>query len=268
MTVLAPGKLALLAPLLLASVGLGSPEEDRTEQSDIRARVQRARRELWRAGIDAPKDSGDGEKLRKAVLELRKVGKGPVRPDAAPVPHTPTVPASQPAPAPASQPATHPVAPQTPAPSTDDRKISLVTLERLRKLSPRSVHNPISLGNSLFRGGRLEEAAQIYQIAMQRSPSKEDLAWMLFHMGNCKRESDRQTAADHYDTLIREHPSSQWTAVAQIQKHLIEWRMVNDPGRILKVLKADAERRTRRRGPQPSTPVSAEKTESAANTTE
>lgn len=244
---------ALFLPVLLAPAVAPAAEGDQSNTPDIRTQVRTARRDLWRAGIDAPADQSDSVRLREAIRQLREFEKNSARPEPArpaPIGRASVTPKAPPIPAPASQPITRPISAKVRTVRPGGGGISPTTLRQLRKLSPKGVHNAIALGDSLLRGGHLEEAVQIYQVAMQRDPGEEDRAWVMFQMGNCKRTSDPEMAAGFYKRLLSEHPGSLWSGVAEIQEHLIQWRRINDPGKLLKELKADAERRAKRARPQ------------------
>ena len=243
----------MFLPVLLVSAVASAAEGDQSNQPDIRAQVRTARRDLWRADIDAPVDKTDSVRLREAIRQLREFETDSTRPEPAqpaPIGRASVTPKAPPTPAPASQPTTRPISAKVQTGRQGGGGISPTTLRQLRKLSPKGVHNAIALGDSLFRGGHMEEAVQIYQVAMQRDPTEGDRAWVLFQMGNCKRASDPEMAAGFYKRLLSEHPGSPWSGVAEIQEHLIQWRRINDPGELLKELKADAQRRAKRARPQ------------------
>lgn len=83
----------------------------------------------------------------------------------------------------------------------------------------------------------------MYQMAMQQDPTPVDRAWALFQLGNCKRKDDPEMAMGFYRRLLTEYPDSQWGGVAEIQDQLIEWRRINNPAKLIKELKADADMR-------------------------
>ncbi len=142
---------------------------------------------------------------------------------------------------------TPPVAVESPADDQGKSEISPRMLGKFRVASAREVFRPMLLGDSLFRAGRLEQAAEVYEMLMHREPSKTDRAWVLFQLGNCKRVKDPDGALGYYNMLLSDYPTSQWSHVAQIQKHLLEWNRMNKPHDVIKQAAEDAEQRRQQR---------------------
>ena len=118
------------------------------------------------------------------------------------------------------------------------------TLQILRDLSqqPGELQNPFELGEVLFLSGYLREAAAFYQEALHRVDANdirlaETRAWILFQIGNCRRNNDMPAAAKIYGQLIEEYPNSSWTELAQAQVKLIEWLQKDEPENLIVVNK-------------------------------
>ncbi len=231
----------------------GNPEVSAESQADagqvdIRSQVRLSQRQLWRAGIGAPAEAPARQVPLQEVIrgilaepgQPRRKVSGKAAGAQLEVSKTKATPTTQPAQqqaAPTTQATTKPaeveVQPARPTVEASAKKISPITLGRLRRLSPKCVSRPIALADSLFLGGYFQESAELYKVAMQREPSDQDHAWMLFQMANCTRESDLDTALGLYRRLLAEHPDCLWSVMAQVQSESIVWRQNNRPDELV-----------------------------------
>ncbi len=159
-----------------------------------------------------------------------------------------------------------PVAVESPVDDQGKSKITPRMLGKFRVASAREVFRPMLLGDSLFRAGRLEQAAEVYEMLMHREPSKADRAWVLFQLGNCKRIKDPDGALGYYNMLLSDDPTSQWSHVAQIQKHLLEWNRMNKPQDVLKQAAEDSEQRRQQRIKSKAADKSTQESQKTTNT--
>ncbi len=229
--------LCLLASPTTATRAEGA--SDQSAGSAAREQLRELRANLRRTSIQAPTEAPP-DKTKDSSLEeaIRGVLAFEVTPKPKPKPRR-----SEPQQASTTQhasPSTQPVTVETiavPNPAhthpAAPRKIPPRTLQRLMQLSPSGVSRPITLGDSLHRGGYDAEAFKIYQMAMQREPSPEDRAWVLFQMANCKRKTDPEMAMGIYKRLLHEHPTSAWSDMAQTECDFLKWVQDNDPTRAL-----------------------------------
>ncbi len=122
--------------------------------------------------------------------------------------------------------------------------VSDKTLQMLDNLlqDPNQLKTPFELGEMLFRGGYLKQAALCYREALKRiepndEKSFEHKAWMLLQTANCLQHSDPQASLKIYGQLITEYPDCPWTEPAKAKVGLINWRLkdkpltlINEPG--------------------------------------
>jgi tetratricopeptide (TPR) repeat protein len=110
------------------------------------------------------------------------------------------------------------------------------TLQILKTLSkkPDQLHDPFELAEILFNSNCLKEAAKCYQQALDSITAGQtdqftDKEWILFQIGNCLRNTDRQTAMQMYSQLIAEYPDSPWVDLAKAKSKLIDWYLKDKP---------------------------------------
>ncbi len=121
-----------------------------------------------------------------------------------------------------------------------DGILATQTVQIFKELSqnPENLHNPYELGETLFLGGYLKEAAICYQEALKRKnlndvDSAHDRAWVLFQIGNCMRNDDRSAAIQFYGQLIAEYPDSTWKELAKTRRTLLDWYMKDEPLKLI-----------------------------------
>jgi len=210
-----------------ASAGQSAPEAGAAKPVTCR-QVEQSRRELWRASIDAPQGDRERPALQEAIRQVL-LAQRPGCPQAV-ARRVTTRPASRPAATqPATQPANEPIGQERSPVTAEPAGIPAKVLGRLRSCSPKDAAQAIALADSLFLGGYREEAAATYEAGLQRKPSDEDRAWLLFQTANCKRDTDPDLALGLYRRLQSECPDSPWSKVADVQERLIDWLKVNAP---------------------------------------
>jgi len=125
-----------------------------------------------------------------------------------------------------------------------DEQVTDQTLQILKTLSqqPDQLHGPFELAEILFNSNHLKEAAKCYQQALDRITANEtdrftDKEWILFQIGNCLRNTDRQAAMQIYSQLITEYPDSPWVDLAKAKSKLIDWYLKDEPDALIKQYK-------------------------------
>ena len=118
------------------------------------------------------------------------------------------------------------------------------TLKRIMELTkhPEKVNNPFELGETLFLSDNLQAAAVFYKEALKRQDpnnisSDQNRAWLLFQVGNCLRDYDRNAAKEYYGKLITEYPNLPWAELAKIQSDLIDWYNQINPQKLIQEYK-------------------------------
>ena len=118
------------------------------------------------------------------------------------------------------------------------------TLKRIMELTkhPEKVNNPFELGETLFLSDNLQTAAVFYKEALKRQDpnnisSDQNRAWLLFQVGNCLRDYDRNAAKEYYGKLITEYPNLPWAELAKIQSDLIDWYNQINPQELIQEYK-------------------------------
>ena len=118
------------------------------------------------------------------------------------------------------------------------------TLKRIMELTkhPEKVNNPFELGETLFLSDNLQTAAVFYKEALKRQDpnnisSDQNRAWLLFQVGNCLRDYDRNAAKEYYGKLITEYPNLPWAELAKIQSDLIDWYNQINPQKLIQEYK-------------------------------
>ena len=118
------------------------------------------------------------------------------------------------------------------------------TLKRIMELTkhPEKVNNPFELGETLFLSDNLQTAAVFYKEALKRQDpnnisSAQNRAWLLFQVGNCLRDYDRNAAKEYYGKLITEYPDLPWAELAKIQSDLIDWYNQINPQELIQEYK-------------------------------
>ncbi|UCG46211.1 MAG: tetratricopeptide repeat protein [Phycisphaerales bacterium] len=119
---------------------------------------------------------------------------------------------------------------------SDSGPISEETLEILqaRLQNPEQLANPLQLAEILFRTGYRQQAAICYREALERIDpnepgSADDIAWILFQLGDCLTEQDPTKAIDTYTRLVEEYPESIWTGPAKARSSLVAWYQQAQP---------------------------------------
>jgi len=122
------------------------------------------------------------------------------------------------------------VQPAVAAPAAPEGNLPAEAVEALKHIltDPNRASEPLELAELLYLTGRLNEAAILYQKALDLTPgnepaSREDRAWILLQLGNCLRETNPARARDMYTRLVAEHADSPWVELAKAHSQLISW---------------------------------------------
>lgn len=114
-------------------------------------------------------------------------------------------------------------------------------LEMFNELSeyPEQLKKPVELGDILYSGGYLEQAALCYEQALSQNQFFEDglnqdKAWVIFQAGNCLHKKEPQAAMEKYQQLIAEFSGCQWVELAKARSDLISWYIADDPTSLIK----------------------------------
>ncbi|HOK95033.1 MAG TPA: tetratricopeptide repeat protein [Anaerohalosphaeraceae bacterium] len=120
-----------------------------------------------------------------------------------------------------------------------DGRISAQTLALFRQSAqhPNALKNPYQLGEILYEGGCLKEAAICYKEALNRLNSQptsaDDKAWLLLRLGDCLRADNPAEALDSYRRVIQDYPNSPWTALAKTKSMWVEWNLQVQPRKLI-----------------------------------
>lgn len=114
-----------------------------------------------------------------------------------------------------------------------------MTIDNLQE-NPSRVRDPLEVAELLFLSGRAADAACFYEEALRRIPAGDagtaaDRAWILFQLGNSRRETDVAKAQDTYAKLIAEYPDSPWTEMARASDRLLTWYQTTKPEQLMNV---------------------------------
>lgn len=201
------------------------------------------RRQLWRADISlarGQKDEKSKHELRRLIEHIRSVEFEPPKKAAEPVIVLDETPAIEPDKTPASMTVEKEEEKSEIEPKLPYGPITAQTLQIMAGLSesPEKLANPFELGEVLFLGGNLKEAAVFYQEVLKREDpddagSSRNRAWVLFQIGNCLRGNDLPAAAKTYGRLITEYPNSPWAEMATAQAKLIDWYLKDEPYKLI-----------------------------------
>ena|GEM_PF-3036776 len=188
-------------------------------------------RQLWRTTISAyeePVDSNSKSRLQQVIEQIRAVKlRQPEKST-----DTTTI---------QSVLKTEPNEPTQGAPvaeklQPDSGPISEKTLEILqaRLQKPEQLANPLELAEILFRTGYRQQAAVCYREALERTDpnepgSADDIAWILFQLGDCLTHEDSSKAIETYTRLIKEYPESIWIGPAKARINLVGWYKQDQP---------------------------------------
>ena len=100
-----------------------------------------------------------------------------------------------------------------------------------------NVVDTFGLAESLFKTGDKARALVYYRKALERTvPDSKGhnpkRAWILFQVGNCLYNIDKDEALKAYEQLITEHASSEWTNCARTKAQILKWITENKPANI------------------------------------
>lgn len=130
-------------------------------------------------------------------------------------------------------PTTQPAPKAKPTPANPRTPLSKELLRKLRKQAGDEVANPIRLADALYESGHKAEAYDIYNMSLQQSPSANDTDWILFQMANCQIETKPAEARKLMQKLMKEHPNSPWSMLAENQELMLEWMENSSPKKVL-----------------------------------
>ncbi len=204
------------------TVGAGKPLAD-----DITQR-------LWRSRMSVPAQTDDGQTrvaLNEVLSRIRSVKFEP-KEHGAPAFTVPEPVVSQPVIV-SNRTTVEPQVvqrPTTTSPGPSDGTLSSETVDALKRVlaDPNQASEPLALAELLFLTGRRNEAAVLYQKALDsttgdQASAREDRAWILLQLGNCLRETNPARARDMYTKLVAEYPDSPWVELAKAHSQLISW---------------------------------------------
>lgn len=141
-----------------------------------------------------------------------------------PVAKTPaTSPATQPASAPASRPAVAP----SPLPADQGSD----ALARLRQ-TPQP--QPLMHAEEFFQAGRLEEAAVLYEQALNCNRYQNHEDWLLLQLATCLEKSQPGESIKLYGQLISKHSKSNYVVAAKARLAVMEWIASQEVQSVLK----------------------------------
>ena len=94
----------------------------------------------------------------------------------------------------------------------------------------------MKLADLLYANNQPEAAAVFYQIALTeiKAENLTDPAWVNLQLGNCLRTSDRARASEQYRAVVMQYPDSPWAKLARVQEDLVNWWILNKPGKLVK----------------------------------
>ena len=222
----------LSAALALAEAPTTAPAEPAPSAAELE--TARRRMQLRRESFKALGASGADEELERAIRRLEMVRLKPRKADVPePKAAATTQPSSATQPAPRGRQVEVAVLSGT-ATTQPVAKAKLSPLDKIKSLPASSIADPVALADALCLAGRLEAAATFYEKAMDTKVDSATRAWLLFQLGNCHKGSDPQAARGYYKRLLSEHPDSIWKAAAVVADRLIEWKLTNEPEKLLK----------------------------------
>ena len=201
-----------LAPLLIAALLAPCAFALAQDASASPDQIRQNMRRLWRENVQCPPDA-QSQALAAAMTQLAAIN---IRDAAAPSEQG-VSPSSAPAEAPASQPS----------------GITPEMIARLKALTPQDVQDPARIADRLFEAAQLEAAGVLYELALQKTPTPELKAWLLFQLANCKRTMDVQAAQTLYQQVATEHASSPWAQAATVNVRVLEWQRQSEPLKVI-----------------------------------
>ncbi len=208
-------RLALgLASLAAASLAAAAPADD------VVTRARQNRLELLRSFVTPPIGESAASELEATIQHIHSLQARPK-----PSPRDSAAPDSTGA---AASPTT-PVDVAPPRPRSDVPIVTPEDLERLRRLPPDRIADPLALADALFQAGHYREAYAFYETALKADGNGKAKAWALFQMANCQRESDPAAGIAIYDQILKDHPDSPWAQIAKTYRALAEGRLAARP---------------------------------------
>ncbi|MBN1943979.1 MAG: hypothetical protein JW849_11860 [Phycisphaerae bacterium] len=184
--------------------------------------------QAYREGFQPPADAdAEARRMRELIEKINRTSlpKHLPEPKAPPPPVQPQTPAPAAAPQPAA-------APPPPVLSTE-------MLRDLARRVPRSVADPIRLGDALYHGGHYAQALCVYKDAMKNTKNKDDQVWLLYQMGCCLKDAKPAEARNYFQQVRQTLPDSPWSRMAEMQIDLLDWTELNQPVQFLEDLQRD-----------------------------
>ncbi len=190
--------------------------------------VNNSMRSLWQVHVDAPKqesDSSGADELERVIslasqFKVPKTIKTAVTQPAMPDDDSKKAKALAAATTQAKTPTSQPVEKKA------TRKISGIapaTLAKLKVRASQGTMNLIPLADALFKDGKTDQAADLYEHVSKVSTDDDQKAWALYQTANCRWKSSPSAAADAYTKLIAEHPKSLWSSLAAAQLKFVKF---------------------------------------------
>lgn len=215
-----------LGMCLLVPAAVGGEED-----ADVVERVRKSRRALVKSLIEAPEEEPLRADLEATIQRLRAIRVKPKQKAVA----GPTTRSGEGA-AEDSDAADSQAAPSVPPkPPKPARTVSEEQLERLRKLPPERIADPVALADALLKAGYHNEAYLFYERALKSGPPEETEPWLLFRTARSRAAGDPEAAAALYRRLISEHPDSPWSDVAGTLMNLLEWYETSRPAKAAQI---------------------------------
>jgi len=209
--------LAVISMILGNGPAYGQSQDTLVSNPDS-SEVKQIRKALWQSNITVPEASESTETLSRAIDRIREVR----LPDPKKKAELALVPESQPA------------AAEKMAEDQHSGKLTPETLLKLKLALPGGATDPELLADALFYSGHAESAEFFYRHALEKAQEEDRKAWLLFQIANCQKQFDPVVAGKTYGEFLEQYPASPWVSLALAQKHLIEWRTLNNVDLILK----------------------------------
>lgn len=213
-------------------ISAGAAQTRDTEGAFANQMTQR----LWRSRVSAPGQDSEAQtraELSEAISRIKSIRFEVKRQEPAATAAFLMPQAVEPQPEPGPAEPTPPVATAAPAPGAG---LTSETTDALKRVlaDPNEASQPLDLAELLYLTGRLNEAAVLYQKALDSMvandpASREDRAWAILQIGNCLRETNPTKARDMYTKLVSEYPDSPWVELAKAHSQLISWYEQEQP---------------------------------------
>ena len=154
----------------------------------------------------------------------------------------------------------------TTRPATTQPALPKEVVERLRSLPAASLTRPAELADELFRSGYTRAAFALYERALADDADADTKAWALYQMANCRKADDPAQAEQLYLRVSAEHSQTVWAVASAIERKLLLWVRVNQPGKLLESIRSVGTASTAGPTSQPTTRPTTQPTTRATGT--